>query len=73
MAQEITQLWVVGRHSDPHNNPMVWEFMGVFSDRALAVTACTGPHDFIGPAVLNERCPDEATLWPGTEFPGART
>lgn len=65
----MTELWIVGRHSDPERQPLVWEFMGVFDSRERAIAACTLPHDWIGPAMLNERCPDENTLWPGIEYP----
>jgi len=63
------QFWIVGRHRDPENAPLVWEFMGVFDAREKAIDACASPFDFIGPAILNERCPDEASLWPGIEYP----
>ncbi len=63
------ELWIVGRHSSPQDAPLVWEFMGVFESRELALAACTTYRDFIGPTTLNVRMPDETLLWPGIEYP----
>lgn len=62
-------LWIVGRY--PEDPALPWEFLGVFDSRERAIDACTGPRDFIGPAVLNRRGPEERIEWVAVEYPKA--
>ena len=62
------QLWIVIRVRDPERY-REWEFMGVFDTREQALAAATAEYDFIGPATLNTRLPDEVMLWPGCFYP----
>jgi hypothetical protein len=45
------------------------ELLGVFSTPEEAAAACTRLEDGYGPAVLDERLPDEQTVWPGFVYP----
>jgi hypothetical protein len=58
-------LWIVGRLR-PHTE---WEFIGVFSDEALAVAACTSEEHFVGPTLLDVAAPDAPTPWPDAYRP----
>jgi len=46
-----------------------WEFMGVFTSEEKAIEACTTDLHFIGPATLDERCPDATLEWEGAYYP----
>lgn len=85
--RELTkvELWVVGRYrgpeppadeqllrGDPPGVLAPWEFLGVFSSESKAVAACSQRLDFVAPAVLDERQPDEATGWPRAHYPLAK-
>jgi hypothetical protein len=68
------QVWIMGRvHPSPEDKDLDlckdWEFMGVFTDEEQASKACTELHDFIAPATLNVKLPDERTAWPGAYNP----
>lgn len=64
------ELWVCGKHRgvDPEGNP-AWDLQGVFDSEAAAVAACKEPSDFVGPVLLNQQLPQQATEWPGCRFP----
>jgi hypothetical protein len=64
----MIELWIVGRAMDPEEK-RAWEFVGVFSSEEKAAAACATKANFIGPAVLNERLPDETQPWPGAYYP----
>lgn len=60
-----SDVWVAGRiYAHP-----AWEFLGVFTDRDLAIARCSLPIDFVGPARLNEALSDVQQTWPGIFFP----
>jgi len=64
----MTKLWIVGRALDPEDK-RVWAFIGMFDDKQAAIEACTTRDHFVGPAILNERLPDELESWPGAYYP----
>lgn len=64
-----SQLWIVGRLAGAG-----WEFMGVFSEKDLAIKACSIPdRDFIAPADIDIKAPEERRYWPGSYYPLAET
>ena len=65
------ELWIAGRAlgKSEKEGHIAWEVRGVFDDQALAEDACTTMLDFVGPLVLNQRCPEETVEWPGCYYP----
>ena len=64
-----TQLWVCGQFRASTNEGVMWDFQGVFSDRAQAVEACKNERYFIAPVFLDCPLPDERSEWPNAEYP----
>lgn len=62
------KLWIAGKNM-LHDDPFCWEFVGVFDTEAAAVAACPDDQYFVGPALLNERTPEESHPWPGAYVP----
>jgi len=60
-------VWVMGQITP--DNHLEWEFMGVFTSEEKAVQACTLDTHFVGPAVMNQRRPDDTHAWPGAYYP----
>lgn len=69
-ATQVLQLWVCGKHrgSLKEDHP-AWELQGVFDTEDAAVEACTSTSDFVGPVLLNQHLPQDATEWPNCRFP----
>ena len=63
-------LFCVGKFREP---PALWEFVGVFSTRELAIAQCRSPEYFVAPCVLDEAAPDATTEWQGAFYPIAGT
>ena len=58
-------LWLVGKLLENGR----WEFAGVFDTEVDAIDHCLTEMYFIGPCILNERVPEETTVWPGAYCP----
>ena len=63
-----TKVWIMGQIKNEEEY-LQFEFMGVFTSEEKAVAACTSDLHFIGPAVLDERHPDETIAWEGSYYP----
>ena len=62
-------VFVVGRVKGGEFPNVIWDLVGIFSSRELAVEACTERNDAVMPMVLDEKAPEEATLHPDCFFP----
>jgi hypothetical protein len=67
LQAEATVWWLVGR--DVSSTRGVWEFQGIYTDKAVAVALCDDAAWFVAPVRLNELVPEATTEWPGAFRP----
>lgn len=64
------RVWIAGIvYNDEIHGEETWALVGVFESESLAVAACTTTKHFVGPAIMNERLPDEITEWEDGYYP----
>lgn len=63
-----SEVWVAGR-VDNSRVSFQWEVLGVYTTEELAVARCSRCVDFVAPIRLNDRLPEETTVWPGCYYP----
>lgn len=64
------QVWIAGQLAFRDDNTCEqWQLIGVFDSRDKAIAACKKSLHFIATMMLNEIGPEEATEFPGLEFP----
>jgi hypothetical protein len=63
-------MWIVGKYKGFYPEGVVWDIVGVFLTRQMAVKACEDHFDyFVGPIALNRALPEKSTTWPGCFYP----
>lgn len=62
-------VWVVGKNRGGKYPEVIWDILGIFTSRKLALKACENRNDFIAPLEVDRKLRDETTEWPGVEYP----
>lgn len=69
---ESSTVFVVGEFLNKVSNGVVWDLVGVFTDKTKALGACKGRRNrFFAPLELDAVAPDENVVLPGTVYPFA--
>jgi|GEM_PF-1507829 len=63
------QIFVVGHVIDKCDAGVVWDILGVFSEKNKAELICYDSNCFVGPLEINKPLPKEIIDWPGCYFP----
>ncbi len=67
---ETEDIWVAGKitdNSDPKR--VAWRLIGIYTEEAKAVKACTSKNDFVRPFALNVRVEDLGKRLKEIRFP----
>lgn len=67
--EEIMKVWIAGRYIDGEPPKVAWGFIGVFSTRAKAISACMDVNCFIAPFIMDEPANKEETIIRDVEYP----
>ena len=69
MTEEVIKVFVTGHIIENCEAGIVWDILGVFSERGRAEAACYDEACFVGPLKLNLELPKEIVSWPDCYFP----
>jgi hypothetical protein len=68
----VNEIWLAFRYCEHEDGqPAPAEFLGAFTTEQLAVTRCTLPTHWIGPAPLDVNLSDTLEPWPRAYYPNA--
>lgn len=62
------KVWITGKVKSEEEY-LHWEFQGVFTTEEAAVAACVTDLHFVGPAILDNRLPEDNAKWEGSYYP----
>jgi len=67
--QDNPTLFLVGKYWSGKIPNVVWEFMGIFSSKDIALEVCKDEYYFIAPVNLDTTVPEKTMEFPGIEWP----